>query len=528
MPIAPCPESSSDSSRFGTPSSRSIRSTPNKTQRQRNTVAGIATDRIAISASCFLVAMMGLPWGKLAMWRGSIQQNRRCCHAIRGWTTLDSLSVSNYICGGIFRSSPEAVQRESIDGPWQRESRAQRAQRTDPGDPDRCRARRGGLCRFQPPLRQSRPRTGAGDRPPVRRGHTGNLHRVQCARKRRADRQPRRRRGGVAYRHVLSRRAADGEHALCPRGAGQRRQHVVLPHVCGLWGAAGGVEAPDRAPQDQARRHLQQRRLSAPGCCRDRRSAELTRGRASPGLHPSRHRAAHAVSRPPAQCLSDGTRTCRIRSAARSSLGLRRESGVRMGARLARWRSRAVGQSLHHASTRSVRRLGTARHASHPDQGQREPGLMRRLSVSNTVLLIICIMYLILYVDRVNISTAAPLIKADLKLSNTELGLAFSAFAYPYALFQLIGGYSGDKFGARLTLCGSGLIVCAATAATGAVGGLASLFVARLALGIGEGATFPTATRAMAVWTPERSWGFAQGITHAFARLGNAVTPPLL
>lgn len=153
---------------------------------------------------------------------------------------------------------------------------------------------------------------------------------------------------------------------------------------------------------------------------------------------------------------------------------------------------------------------------------------MRRLSVSNTVLLIICIMYLILYVDRVNISTAAPLIKADLELNNTQLGLVFSAFAYPYALFQLIGGYIGDKFGARLTLCVSGLIVCAATAATGAVGGLASLFVARLALGIGEGATFPTATRAMAVWTPERSWGFAQGITHSFARIGNAITPPLI
>jgi MFS family permease len=150
------------------------------------------------------------------------------------------------------------------------------------------------------------------------------------------------------------------------------------------------------------------------------------------------------------------------------------------------------------------------------------------LGVSNRVLLILCLMYLILYVDRVNISTAAPLIKAELGLSNTELGLVFSAFAYPYALFQLIGGYFGDKFGARLTLCVSGLIVCVATAATGAVGGLASLFVARLLLGTGEGATFPTATRAMAVWTPERSWGFAQGITHSFARIGNAVTPPLI
>jgi MFS family permease len=153
---------------------------------------------------------------------------------------------------------------------------------------------------------------------------------------------------------------------------------------------------------------------------------------------------------------------------------------------------------------------------------------MRRFSASNTVLTIICLMYLVLYVDRVNISTAAPLIKADLKLSNTELGLAFSAFAYPYALFQLIGGYFGDKFGARLTLFVSGLVVSAATAATGAVGGLLSLFAARLALGIGEGATFPTATRAMAVWVPERNWGFAQGITHSSARIGNAVTPPLI
>src|SRR5258707_523250 len=209
-------------------------------------------------------------------------------------------------------------------------------------------------------------------------------------------------------------------------------------------------------------------------------------------------------------------------------MGFRRALRIRLGACLAGRRSRAVGQPLHHASARPLRRLGAAHHASHANQGQRGAGLMRRFSPSNKVLLILCLMYLILYVDRVNISTAAPLIKAELGLSNTELGLIFSAFAYPYALFQLIGGYFGDRFGARLTLGISGVIVVAATAATGLVGGLASLFAARLVLGIGEGATFPTATRAMAVWTPERNWGFAQGITHSFARLGNALTPPLI
>ena len=153
---------------------------------------------------------------------------------------------------------------------------------------------------------------------------------------------------------------------------------------------------------------------------------------------------------------------------------------------------------------------------------------MRKFGASNRILLLLCLMYMILYVDRVNISTAAPFIKTNLGLSNTQLGLAFSAFAYPYALFQLIGGYFGDKLGPRLTLCISGIIVCISTAATGLVGGLLSLVIARVALGIGEGATFPTATRAMSTWTPERNWAFAQGITHSFARIGNAVTPPLI
>jgi len=151
-----------------------------------------------------------------------------------------------------------------------------------------------------------------------------------------------------------------------------------------------------------------------------------------------------------------------------------------------------------------------------------------KLTAPNTVLLLLCAMYLILYVDRVNISTAAPLIQADLGLSNTELGLAFSAFAYPYTAFQLIGGWLGNKFGARRTLCISILVVCIATALTGAASGLLSLFCVRLALGFGEGAALPTATHAISSWTPAARWGFAQGITHSFARLGNFVTPGIV
>jgi MFS family permease len=153
---------------------------------------------------------------------------------------------------------------------------------------------------------------------------------------------------------------------------------------------------------------------------------------------------------------------------------------------------------------------------------------LSRLSAPSIVLALLCAMYFILYVDRVNIATAAPLIKADLKLSNTQLGLAFSAFAIPYAVFQIIGGWIGDRLGARLTLTVCCAIVAAATVLTGMANSFASLFVVRLALGFGEGGAFPTATRAMTSWMPEARWGFAQGITHSFARIGNAVTPPLI
>ena len=57
---------------------------------------------------------------------------------------------------------------------------------------------------------------------------------------------------------------------------------------------------------------------------------------------------------------------------------------------------------------------------------------------------------------------------------------------------------------------------------------MASLVVFRLLVGAGEGGAFPTATRAFTFWLPVRERGFAQGVTHSFARLGGAITPPLV
>ena len=152
----------------------------------------------------------------------------------------------------------------------------------------------------------------------------------------------------------------------------------------------------------------------------------------------------------------------------------------------------------------------------------------RGVPATTVVLVLLCLMYGITYIDRVNVSTAASVFRKELDLSNTQVGLVFSAFAYPYLVFQIIGGWVGDRYGARLALTVSALIWALSTLFVGLVTSLAGMLAMRVALGFGEGATFPVATRAMSDWTPAGRRGFAQGITHSAARLGNALTPPLV
>jgi len=144
------------------------------------------------------------------------------------------------------------------------------------------------------------------------------------------------------------------------------------------------------------------------------------------------------------------------------------------------------------------------------------------------VLGLLCAMYFITYLDRVNIATAATAIKLDFGLNNAQLGRVLGSFGLAYALFQIVGGWLGDKFGPRRTLFACAVVWSLATVATGEVGGFVSLLAVRFILGLGEGATFPTATRAMSNWFGPEKRGFAQGVTHSFARAGNALAPPVV
>src|SRR5271156_2816789 len=143
-------------------------------------------------------------------------------------------------------------------------------------------------------------------------------------------------------------------------------------------------------------------------------------------------------------------------------------------------------------------------------------------------LILLLSMHYILFIDRVNLAAAAPVMQQDLGLSNLALGFAFSAFNYSYAPFQLVGGWFADRFGARRTLTVCGLAWSLTTIATGAVTGLVSLFGVRLVLGMGEGATLPAATRALSKWMPIEARGTAIGATHAAGRAGAGTAAPIV
>jgi ACS family glucarate transporter-like MFS transporter len=135
---------------------------------------------------------------------------------------------------------------------------------------------------------------------------------------------------------------------------------------------------------------------------------------------------------------------------------------------------------------------------------------------------------IITYIDRVCISQAAPDISRDLGLSKEEMGLAFSAFALSYALFEIPGGWMGDWIGPRKVLMRVVMMWSLFTAATGWAWNLISLWIARFMFGAGEAGCFPNLTKAFTIWLPQVERVRAQGIMWMSARWGGAFTPLLV
>jgi MFS family permease len=156
------------------------------------------------------------------------------------------------------------------------------------------------------------------------------------------------------------------------------------------------------------------------------------------------------------------------------------------------------------------------------------PGSARPTHVRYIVLGLTIAAYMITYIDRVVISSAVPSIQKEFGFSIVTMGWILSSFQWAYAIFQIPGGWLGDRIGPRraLTLIVTwwSLFTCATVLAWSA----GSMALIRFLFGMGEAGAFPIATRSLSRWMLPTERGLAQGATHAGSRLGGALTPALV
>jgi MFS family permease len=133
----------------------------------------------------------------------------------------------------------------------------------------------------------------------------------------------------------------------------------------------------------------------------------------------------------------------------------------------------------------------------------------------------------ITYLDRVCLSVAAPLMQAELGLSEIQFGWVFTAFYIAYTIFEMPSAGLGDRWGQRRTLVR--IVTCWSifTMLTGAVRNFGALLAARFVFGGAEAGAFPTLSRALSRWFPLQERSRANGLLWMGARSGGALAPPI-
>jgi MFS family permease len=152
-----------------------------------------------------------------------------------------------------------------------------------------------------------------------------------------------------------------------------------------------------------------------------------------------------------------------------------------------------------------------------------ETNAPRPLAIGVSVVPLLALAVFINYVDRGNLATAAPLIKDELKLTNTQIGVLLSAFFWSYTPSQLLAGWLAERINAYRTLAIGLALWSVATAATSLASGFIALFGLRLLLGLGESAAFPCSSKLLAHHLPSEKLGAANGLIGAGLALGPAV-----
>ena len=136
------------------------------------------------------------------------------------------------------------------------------------------------------------------------------------------------------------------------------------------------------------------------------------------------------------------------------------------------------------------------------------------------VLVLLAVSVFINYVDRGSLSIAAPLLKDELGISASQLGVLLSAFFWTYACMQLFSGWLVDRLNVNWVFAGGFLLWSAATAATGLIHTFSVLLFLRMLLGTGESVAYPSYSKILALNFPEEHRGLANAVISAGLVLG--------
>ena len=141
------------------------------------------------------------------------------------------------------------------------------------------------------------------------------------------------------------------------------------------------------------------------------------------------------------------------------------------------------------------------------------------------VMAFLLVLSFLTYFDRMCIVRVQEEIQRELNLTKEELGLVFGAFWLAYALFEIPGGWLGDRQGSRPTLTRIVLAWSICTALTGFATGFISLLAFRFLFGVGEAGAYPNMARIQAGWLSPGARGRAGGLLWLAARWGGAFAP---
>ena len=135
---------------------------------------------------------------------------------------------------------------------------------------------------------------------------------------------------------------------------------------------------------------------------------------------------------------------------------------------------------------------------------------------------------LINYVDRQSLSVAAPVVRDEFGLTNTEYGQIVSSFMLAYAIMHPVAGRIIDRLGTRKGLSLAMMWWSVANMLHAFARGALSLGGFRFLLGMGEAGLLPGSVKTVAEWFPKAERAFAVGLTNVGISLGAVLAPPLV